>query len=534
MSENRELTMDDYLAMLRRRLKVILIPALLAPLAGYLVSYAPFFPPKYTAISTVLVEGQKVPENYVAPIITSDFAQRVQTLTEQIVNQKLGKMIVDNGLAKSGSPEEDKLISSIQQTIDVEPVITSMSAAAAPSAKKKSSANSEALPGFTIQYSDTDPVRAQKVSNALAQEFVSQNLQSRLTVADQTTQFLGDQVDAARSMVEDEDAKLAAFKSKHMGELPTDVDNNMRILMSLNSQLDATTQTLSRAQQDKAYTESMLAQQIAAWKTSQSSTNPQTLQQELTQLQGQLLQLQARYTDDHPDVIKTKADIAEVQKKLKEINAAEAAGAADGSEKASSTEPPEIKQLRLQVHQYQELIQQATLDQKKLQSAISEKQSHTAIPGVEEEYRKLMRDDDDAQKTYQDLLAKKGSAELGTSMEKGIAEKSAPMGERMYVGATANLPEDPSFPNRPLFAAGGFGAGLAIGLLIAIWLEFSDKSIRTEKDAAVIMDLPLLISVPWLGEDDDHAADNGNGNGRRRFWGRRSPPSPKEHENVEV
>ena len=44
MIENRELTMDDYLAMLRRRAKVILIPALLAPLAGFLVSYA--FPPK--------------------------------------------------------------------------------------------------------------------------------------------------------------------------------------------------------------------------------------------------------------------------------------------------------------------------------------------------------------------------------------------------------------------------------------------------------------------------------------------------------
>src|SRR5208337_3254762 len=75
MSENRELTMDDYLAMLRRRLKVILIPALLAPLAGYLVSYV--FPPKFTAQSTVLVEGQKVPDNYVTPVITSDFTQRV-------------------------------------------------------------------------------------------------------------------------------------------------------------------------------------------------------------------------------------------------------------------------------------------------------------------------------------------------------------------------------------------------------------------------------------------------------------------------
>ena len=130
------------------------------------------------------------------------------------------------------------------------------------------------------------------------------------------------------------------------------------------------TQTLSRAQQDKAYTESMLAQQIASWKSSLSSTNPQTLEAQLTQLQGQLMQLQARYTDDYPDVIKTKADIAEVQKKLKEVNAAAAsADASDSSEKASASEPPEIRQLRLQIHQYQNVIAQATLDQKKLQSA---------------------------------------------------------------------------------------------------------------------------------------------------------------------
>jgi uncharacterized protein involved in exopolysaccharide biosynthesis len=44
MIENRELSMDDYLAMFRRRIKVILIPALLAPLAGFLISYA--FPAK--------------------------------------------------------------------------------------------------------------------------------------------------------------------------------------------------------------------------------------------------------------------------------------------------------------------------------------------------------------------------------------------------------------------------------------------------------------------------------------------------------
>src|SRR5207245_7830222 len=103
---------------------------------------------------------------------------------------------------------------------------------------------------------------------------------------------------------------------QYMGQLPGDEDNNMKILMGLNSQLDADTQALNRAQQDRTYTESLLAQQLASWKSSQSTTNPQSLEQQLSALQTQLLQLQARYTDDHPDVIKTKADVAEVKKKL--------------------------------------------------------------------------------------------------------------------------------------------------------------------------------------------------------------------------
>jgi uncharacterized protein involved in exopolysaccharide biosynthesis len=528
MSENRELTMDDYLAMLRRRLKVILIPVLLAPLAGFMVSYV--FPPKYTSQSTVLVEGQKVPDNYVMPVITSDFTQRVQTLSQEVLSPTRLRPVIQS-LALVKPDEEDKLISDIQQNMSVEPVITSMSAAAAasPGAKKsRPSATNEPVPGFTVNYTDSNAVRAQKICNAVTSLIVDENLRSRAGIAQSTTEFLGRQVEDAKRAIDDQDAKLAAFKKQYMGQLPGDVDNNMRMLMSLNSQLDATTQTLSRAQQDKAYTESMLAQQIAAWKSSQSSTNPQTLEQGLAALQAQLLQLQARYTDDHPDVIKTKADIAEVEKKLKEVNAA-AASSTDNNEKASASEPPEIRQLRLQIHQYQGVIEQATLDQKRLQGEINVYQSRTAMsPGVEEQYKLLTRDNDNAQAFYKDLLAKKSSAELGTSME------NQQEGEQMHILVAAGLPEDPSFPNRPIFAAGGLGVGFALGLVIAVWLEFSDKSIRTEKDAAAVMDLPLLISVPWLGEDEDDAAPNGNGNARRRFWGRGDPPASKEHENVEV
>jgi uncharacterized protein involved in exopolysaccharide biosynthesis len=181
----------------------------------------------------------------------------------------------------------------------------------------------------------------------------------------------------------------------------------------------------------------------------------------------------------------------------------------------------------LQIHQYQSVIEQATVDQKRLQSDINVYQSRTAMsPNVEEQYKLLTRDNDNAQAFYKDLLAKKSASELGVSME------NQQEGEQMRPLGSAGLPDSPSFPSRPLFAAGGLGVGLAFGVIIAIFLESSDKSIRTEKDAAAIMDLPLLISVPWLGEEDEDS--NGNSNGRRRFWGRSDPESPKEHESVEV
>ena len=96
-------------------------------------------------------------------------------------------------------------------------------------------------------------------------------------MAQSTTDFLTRQLEDAKRNIDDLDGKLANFKRQYMGQLPGDEDNNMKILMGLNSQLDADTQALNRAQQDRTYTESLLAQQLASWKSSQSTTNPQSL-----------------------------------------------------------------------------------------------------------------------------------------------------------------------------------------------------------------------------------------------------------------
>ena len=512
--EERELTMDDYLAMLRRRIKVILTPALLAPLAGFLVSYA--FPAKYTSKSLVLVEAAKIPDAVVQQVFTEDLTQHIATIQQQVLSPSRLKPMVDRlGLAKPGQNADD-VIANIQLNMTIEPVVTDLSGIGFGGKKRPN--QSTAAPAFYVNYTASTAREAQQICTDLTSMLLEEDLKSRQAATQGTTVFLTQQVADAKQSLDDLDKKLAAFKNQHMGQLPGDEDNNVKILMGLNSQLDANTQTLNRATQDKSYTESLLAQQLAAWKATQSSNNPQTLQQQLSQLQAQLIDEQARYTDDHPDVIKTQADIAQVKKKLAEIDDASTNGSDAGHEKESRSEPPEIRQLRLQIHSYEDLMAEGTRDQKKLQQEIAVYQGRVASsPGVEEEYKELARDYDNAQKVYQDDLAKQSTSKMATQAEQ------EQQGEQMGLLNPADLPDLPSFPNRLFFAGGGMGAGLALGFGLALWLEMRDKSIRTQADAEAALDLPMLVAVPWVVETVP-----ANGNGKGHFWKRKKEPEAEK------
>ena len=71
-------------------------------------------------------------------------------------------------------------------------------------------------------------------------------------------------------------------------------------------------------------------------------------------------------------------------------------------------------------------------------------------------------------------------------------------GEQFRVLDPANLPTTPSFPNRPLFAMGGFGGGLALGLGLAFLMELKDSSFKTERDVEVALQLPVLAMIPAI------------------------------------
>jgi len=513
MIQNRELTVDDYLAMLRRRAKIIVIPALLAPLAGFLISFG--FAPKYTSQSLVLLEAQKVPEGMVQPVVQDDQLVRISMLKAQAISDPDIKLALANALPGATSGEIEGIVEAMRQDPAlVTPFADISQITGTPLKRKPGQAQST---GFVVSYTASDPRNAQRICEALTSKIIDKNLKFIQDNAKGTVDVLSEGLENAKRNLDDMDAKVAAFKKQYVGQLPEDAENNLKILMGLNSQLEANTQTLNRAQQDKAYTESMLAQQLGAWKSSQASTNPQTLEKQLSDMQSQLLQLQARYTDDHPDVIKAKADIAEVKKKLAEVNKATANTTDADLEKGSAQEPPELRQLRLQIHQYNDLVAAATRDQKRLQQEITQYQGRVSLsPAVEQQYEQLTRDSATAKKTYEELLADKSKADLTANMT------NQAQGERMHEIQPASLPESPSFPNRLIFAGGGFGAGLALGIVLAMWLEFRDKSIRTEADAEAALELPMLVAVPWVGVTEEQSKG-------LLFWRKNKKPDlPKE------
>jgi uncharacterized protein involved in exopolysaccharide biosynthesis len=511
MIENRVLTMDDYGAMLRRRLKLILIPTILAPLVGFLISYA--FQAKYTSQALVLAEPQKVPQGYVAPVVTEDLSQRVAMLEQKALGsdrlRPLIQKLNQQGLLRNGNV--DQVIEEIRSGVAIEPVqmvvVSNPGKAVGPHGNLSGGpAKPPQVPGFNLDYTASNPREAQAVCAGITDIMLQENLRDREQVAQNTTDFLSRQVNDAKSNLNDLDAKLAAFKRQYMGQLPGDEDSNLKILSGMNSQLDATTQTLSRAQQDKTYTESLLAQQLANWKSSQSASSPQTLQQQLALAQSQLIALQGRYTDDFPDVVKTKKQIADLQKQLDQINSAAPSNSASSNAQSNASEPPEIQQLRMQIHQYSDVIAQATRQQTNLQNQIRIQQGRVALsPGVEEQYKQLTRDYETAQKFYNDLLDKKSQSEMQTAMER------EQQGEQMRLQIPADLPDSPSFPNRLLFAAGGLGGGLVLGLGLGLLLELRDKSLRSESDVIAALDLPVLSQVPWVGSTP--AGLNGDGQG---------------------
>ncbi len=474
----RELTPSDYMVMFRRRWLLILVLTVIGGPLAYGISF--LVPVQYQSQTLVLVEQPTVPTSYVAPVDNTAISERLASMKQQILSRaRLEPIIRKSGLFSRDLDRVpmDDLVERLQQAIEVSPV--------EPMAETRSAS----LPGFFVTVTLDNPHTAQQVCTAVTSLFIEENLQLRQQNSEDTTDFLTQQLNEAKANLNAQDAKLAAFQTQHLGTLPENEQTNLNILTGLNSQLGSITQAISGTQQSKSFTESMLSEQLALWHQSQSDHNPETLAQQLATLQSHLADLRARYTDDYPDVIKAKNDIAALQARIQEST--ETRDTTPVKPQSGEVEPVELAQLRAQLSGFDQRLALQNKELDRVKEAISAYQARVqSSPSVEEQYKELTRGYQTALESYNDLLKKRDSAAMATSLEQ--QQRS----EQFRVLDPANLPDTPSFPNRPKFVMAGVAGGLFCGFGLALLLGLRDTSMRTERDVELSLQLPVLCVIP--------------------------------------
>ncbi len=481
MLGHRQFSLEDYVSIVRRRWPLIAAAAIVGTGLGFGIVH--FIPKRYTSQTLVLIQEPAVSGDYVKPVVGDATNQRLASMQQEILSRsRLEPVIQRLGLFPdqiNRVPMED-LVSALRQTITVTPV------------QPMAETGAQGLPGFYVSVTFGDPHVAQQICSSITSLFTEENSQLRQRQADQTSEFLATQLDGAKAKLDEQDAKLAEFQRLHLGSLPGDAQANLNVLGGLNAQLDAATQALARAQEDKTSAESSLAQQLDTWQASQEGRNPETYEQQLTALQAELAALQSKYTDNYPDVIKVKGDIAALQRKI--ADSGQENGAAEAAKpNKPPVEPPQIQALRAQIRQFDETLKEKTAEQEQTQERIKVYRARVeGSPAVEQEYEQLTRDNKTALDFYNDLLRKRDQSAMATDLER------LQQGEHFQVLDPANLPNSPSFPNRTTFTLGGLGGGLALGLGFTLLLEMQDNTFRNEKDVEALLHLPVLAMVPMI------------------------------------
>jgi polysaccharide chain length determinant protein (PEP-CTERM system associated) len=479
MVRNGEIGVEDIKRVIRKRWWIVPVSAVSCGALALLVTMQ--LPKKYTSQTLVLVAKPSVPVEYVRPVATEDLNQRLVSMKQQILSRTRLQPVLE----KFDLYHEDRkkvhvedLIERLQSAIEISPL------------EPMPGTQDRSLAGFYVSVTFNNPQTAQQICTEITSMFMEQNARALEQGAVRTTKFLGQELEQSKAKLDEQDTKLAQFKRQHLGEQPDVEQTNFSLLASMNAQLESNTQSLGRAQQDKAFHESLLNQEETSWKASRrSEQNPSTIEEQLGNLQGQLTTLESRYTTEHPDVVKMKNQIAELKKRLAETPSTDSPSA--GTHTAA--DPPQIQKLRATVRQDDFNIGELTKRQGQIQDQIRILEGRIeSSPMVEQQLKELTRNYQSALDFYNELLKKQQNSEIATD----LAHQQ--QGEQFNVLDAPSLPTQPSSPKIQKFAGGGLGAGAALGLAILYVLMAMDQSLHTERDVELFLKLPVLTSVPML------------------------------------
>ncbi len=522
MTEPRPLGFHDYLEIGLRRKWYLILPLMICLIGSFGVYK--YLPKIYEATTLILVQPQRVPETYVRPTVTDTVASRLNTISQEILSRtRLEQIINEFNLypeMRNKVPMES-LVETLRKSIDVK--------------VHGSSRSDRDQNSFSISHQGSDPRTVMNVTNKLASLFIEENLKVRELRAESTSDFITRELMNMEEQLKKKEAELRMYKERNMGQLPQQLDANLRILERLQDQLKTTNENIRAAEDRSIVIQNqieMLKKREPIQTARETRRDPTTgrenmalervpedpLVTQLNLLKRDLSSALSKYKETHPDVIDLKKRIASLEPKVQEIlQKQEEERETRMREHRARQEhvvvenlPPPAPDLETQrlFTQYTEQYNSIVLEAKRLREEEKELKQQIVYyqrrieetPKREQELILLTRDYDLMKANYQSLLDKKIQAQMAENLER------KQQGEQFKILDPARLPEKPVKPDRNRILLIGAVIGLAMGVGLTWFRESLDRSFHTVSEVENYLGIAVIATLPNLKEEPKRKA----------------------------
>jgi polysaccharide chain length determinant protein (PEP-CTERM system associated) len=472
---------EQILRIVWQRRWLILAPLVVAGTAAFM--YSRSLPDVYRSETTILVVPQRVPESYVRSTVTTRIEDRLQSLRQQILSRaRLERIIRDFDLypeARRTEPME-AVVQQMRPAVNIDIVRDD---------------------AFNVSYTSTNPVAAKLVAERVASLFIEENLHERERLAEGTSEFLETQLENARQRLEQHERRLAEYRRRYSGALPSQLDSNLQILNSLNLQAQGIANDIERDRDRSLVLERTLAEMTeptpvgTAPRTDPGSVAGSPLER-LDAARAALDELRSRLKPEHPDVGAARRLVDELERKAASENASASKPgetAAPRLTSAEATRQRRLQELRLEKENLDRQLARKQQEEARIRQEVAGYQARVeATPTRESELINLTRDYETLKTIYTGLLSKKEESVVAANLER------RQIGEQFKILDPARVPERPFSPNRTQLNLIGMLAGLAFGIGIAAFLEYRDATLKTEDDVRTCLALQVVAAIPVL------------------------------------
>jgi succinoglycan biosynthesis transport protein ExoP len=447
------------------------------------VNVAMFLPDLYRATASVLVETQQISQEFVRSSVSAGVESRIQSIQQELMSrERLAGLVTRLNLypdLRQKGVGLDTIIEQLRDDIRLEPT-----------AVEQQMGGRGPMIGFSISYSGRDPQMVAQVANVLASSYVVANTRIREDQAMKTAEFLKGQLAEVKKELDLQEERVTDFNLGHIGELPQQIAASLSSLDRLNTQLRVNGENQVRLLDRRERLERQLTEMESAAPTPSSRAAVPSGAEQLAGLRQQLEELKRKFTDQYPEVVRVRAEIAALERQLSErgasLNAAAAATPAGASidPKARLVQSVadanvELKALRAEELAFRQAI--ATYEQRV-----------ENMPKRQEEAQALSRDYDVTKERYETLLKKYEEAQLASSLEQGQNV------EQFRILDTAVPPRDPSAPNRRRLVLVGFVLSIGFALCVVFLAEKLDTAFHNIDELRAFVGSPALFSIPVI------------------------------------